>query len=236
MSAVDAGNIKKSLSFIAYEKIKDRILNMEISPGSSLTEMWLIEQLGMSRTPIREALYRLQQESFVELAPRKGWFVAEIKLRDIQELFMIREALEGISTRNATHRLSDEQLHHMQHYLASLEASLLKDEAAVSDPGDSLHEMIFACIDNHYVNNIMANYIDRLRQFHIIASRLPGRKLQSYYEHCDIFQALLARDENRAEQAMRQHIQSSMNSILDCIINKTPLYGQSVSVSLSGTL
>lgn len=233
MSAAETGNIKKSLSFIAYEKIKEMILNMEIAPGSSLTEMGLIEQLGMSRTPIREALYRLEQESFVELAPRKGWFVAEIRLRDIQELFLIREALEGISTRNATHRLQQAQLLQMQAYLATLEPLLLADEAAVDDPGDSLHEMIFACIDNHYLNNIMTNYIDRLRQFHIIASRLPGRKLQSYYEHCEILQALIARDENRAEQAMRHHIQSSMNSILDCIINKTPLYGQSASISLS---
>ncbi|WP_158784605.1 GntR family transcriptional regulator [Pantoea sp. BAV 3049] len=233
MSPATTGNIKKSLSFIAYERIKEMILNMEIAPGSSLTEMGLIEQLAMSRTPVREALYRLQQESFVELAPRKGWFVAEIKLRDIQELFLIREALEGIATRNATHRLSEEQLQQMQHYLASIETSLLADEAAVSDPGDSLHEMIFTCIDNHYINTIMTNYIDRLRQFHIIASRLPGRKLQSYYEHREVLLALMARDENRAEEAMRQHIRSSMNSILDCIINKTPLYGQSVSISVS---
>ena len=117
--------LKQSLSFVAYEKIKAMILDMELAPGSSLTEMGLIEKLSMSRTPIREALYRLQQERFVELAPRKGWFVSQIRLRDIQELFEIREALEGISARNATHRIPQEKLQAMATFLDSLEQALI---------------------------------------------------------------------------------------------------------------
>lgn len=222
--------IKQSLSFIAYEKIKTMILNMELEPGSSLTEMWLIEKLSMSRTPIREALYRLQQENFVTLTPRKGWYVSEISLRDIQELFEIREALEGISARNATSRLSDQQLDKMARFLASLEHALEEDEEAVEDPGDSLHDLIFSAADNQFINNIMTIYLDRLRMFHVLASSLPGRKRQSWREHQEILQAMIARDEEGAEQAMRRHIRSSMQSILQSMMKKSSSYQRDITL------
>ncbi|PIJ52082.1 hypothetical protein BL250_01845 [Erwinia sp. OLTSP20] len=226
--------LRQSLSFIAYEKIKAMILNMELEPGSSLTEMWLIEKLNMSRTPIREALYRLQQESFVTLTPHKGWFVSEISLRDIQELFEIREALEGISARHATRRLSDEQLQEMARFLASLEQALQEDEAAVVDPGDSLHDLIFSAADNQFINNIMTIYLDRLRLFHVLASGLPGRKRQSWREHQEILQAMIARNEEAAENAMRRHIRSSMQSILESIMNKSNSYQRDITLSPPG--
>uniref|UniRef100_A0A8R2D7D9 HTH gntR-type domain-containing protein n=2 Tax=cellular organisms TaxID=131567 RepID=A0A8R2D7D9_ACYPI len=118
---MESPGYKPSLSEIAYRRIKEMILSLTLAPGSSLTEMGLIDQLGMSRTPIREALYRLQQERFVELTPRKGWFVSEIKLQDIQQLFVIREALEGIATRQATQRTPDHELAVMADKLAALE-------------------------------------------------------------------------------------------------------------------
>lgn len=222
---------KPSLSGTAYEKIKAMILDLELAPGSSLTEMWLIDKLEMSRTPIREALYRLQQENFVALAPRKGWFVSEIRLRDIQELFEIREALEGMSARNATRRLSDAQLQQMAAYLAALEQPLQDDEAAVADPGDSLHDLIFSAADNQFINNIMTIYLDRLRMFHVLASGLPGRKRQSWREHCEVLQAMIARDEDAAEMAMRRHIRSSMQSILDSMLQKSSHYPGDITLS-----
>lgn len=223
--------LKQSLSFVAYEKIKAMILDMELAPGSSLTEMGLIEKLSMSRTPIREALYRLQQERFVELAPRKGWFVSQIRLRDIQELFEIREALEGISARNATHRIPQEKLQAMAIFLDSLEQALIDNEAAVSDPGDSLHDLIFAYANNHFINNMMTVYLDRLRLFHVLASSLPGRKRQSWREHRDVLNALLARDEDLAEQTMRHHIRSSRQSLLESIMQQNSDYATDIALS-----
>ncbi|AHF77308.1 Putative GntR family transcriptional regulator [Sodalis praecaptivus] len=220
MSTAETPRIKQSLSFIAYEKIKAMILNMELQPGSSLTEMWLIGKLDMSRTPIREALYRLQQERFVELTRHKGWYVSEIKLRDIQELFVIREALEGICARHATARISDEALTKMEAYLDSLEAPLLANEEAVVDPGDTLHDLIFTYADNQLINTMMAIHLERLRMFHVIASNLPGRKLQSWREHREILYALKARDEDRVEQTMRRHIRSSLDSLLQDLLQK----------------
>lgn len=211
---METPHFKASLSDIAYHKIKRMILGMELAPGSSLTEMGLIETLEMSRTPIREALYRLQQEKFVELTPRKGWFVSEIKLQDIQQLFVIREALEGIATHQAASCIPDEKLYQMELALAALEDSLVNDEANATDAGDALHVLILEYAGNPYLNSIMTLYLDRLEMFHVIAMKLPGRKLQSWHEHRAILAALMARDAEQAEQRMREHIRSSLDSIL----------------------
>lgn len=228
MVTSDASQIKRSLSVVAYDEIKTLILNLTLKPGSSLTEMWLIDRLQMSRTPIREALYRLQQEHFVELAPRKGWFVSEIKLRDIQELYVIREALEGISARHAASRISDEELQKMESYLDSLETLLQNDEEAVDDPGDSIHSLIFRFSGNELINEVMSIHLERLQMFHLITSSLPGRKFQSWREHREIFFALKARDGNLAEEVMRKHIRSSLDSLLQSLIENKVDYQKAI--------
>ena len=217
---MESPGYKPSLSEIAYRRIKEMILSLTLAPGSSLTEMGLIDQLGMSRTPIREALYRLQQERFVELTPRKGWFVSEIKLQDIQQLFVIREALEGIATRQATLRVPDSELAAMAETLAALEPILRTDEINATDAGDAIHTLIFAHADNPYISSIMTLYLDRLQLFHVIAMNLPGRKLQSWLEHQQILTAMQTRDADAAEQAMRQHIRSSLHSILEGLMQQ----------------
>ncbi|WP_044176713.1 GntR family transcriptional regulator [Phytobacter massiliensis] len=232
MSISDETEIKRSLSVIAYDEIKTMILSLALKPGSSVTEMWLIDRLRMSRTPIREALYRLQQEHFVELVPGKGWFVSEINLSDIQELYVIREALEGISARHAAEQISDEELQRMEIYLDSLETLLQEDEEAVDDPGDSIHNLIFRFCGNALINEVMSIYLERLQMFHLITSSLPGRKLQSWREHREIFYALKARDGALAEDVMRKHIRSSLESLLLSLIDNKIDYQKAIKQAL----
>lgn len=231
MTTVESSEIKRSLSLVAYEQIKTMILNLTLKPGNSVTEMWLIERLQMSRTPIREALYRLQQEHLVQLTPRKGWFVSELKLRDIQELYVIREALEGISARHAAERISDEELQKMESYLDSLESLLEEDEDAVEDPGDSIHNLIFSFSGNELINEVMSIHLERLQMFHLITSSLPGRKYQSWHEHREIFAALKARDGARAEEVMRKHIRSSLDSLLQSLIENKVDYQKAIRLN-----
>lgn len=228
MATRDASEIKRSLSLVAYDEIKTMILNLTLKPGSSITEMWLIERLQMSRTPIREALYRLQQEHFVELTPRKGWFISEMKLQDIHELYVIREALEGISARYAATRISDDELQKMESYLNSLENLLEEDEESVDDPGDSIHQLIAQHCGNALINEVMVIHLERLHMFHLITSSLPGRKLQSWREHKEIFFALKARDGDRAEEMMRKHIRSSLDSLLQSLIENKVDYQKAI--------
>lgn len=236
MVIADTPETKRSLSLVAYDEIKTMILNLHLKPGASITEMWLIERLQMSRTPIREALYRLQQEHFVELTPRKGWFVSEIKLTDIKELYVIREALEGISARHAAERISDDELVNMEQYLDSLQVLLEEDEESVDDPGDSIHNLIFRFSGNDLINEVMCIHLERLQMFHLITSSLPGRKYQSWIEHREIFFALKARDGELAENVMRKHIRSSLESLLQSLIENKIDYQKAINQSRPGQL
>lgn len=215
---------KQSLSDIAHQKLKNMLLDLELRPGSVITEIKLMETLGMSRTPIRQALHRLAQEEFVRLAPRKGWFIAEVSLRDIQDIFVVREALEGIAARLAAELITKETLYELNDYMAGVAAEEQAEESKNIDPGDILHQKIFEAVGNQQMNRVLSLYGDHLRRFHIMACRLPGRALLSYKEHYEILRALTDRDGDKAEQAMRHHIRSSRCSLLEAIVNERVMW------------
>lgn len=220
MSEVVSCAEKQSLSDKAHTTLKNMLLELELRPGSPITEIQLMETLGMSRTPIRQALHRLAQEGFVHLTPRKGWFVTDISLRDIQEIFVIREALEGMAARLAAEAMTETSLRMLNEYMDQLASQIPEDGAEAIDPGDILHQKIFEAVDNNQMNRVLNLYGDHLRRFHIMAIRLPGRAYLSYKEHCDVLQALTNRDGERAEQAMRDHIRSSKRSLFEAIVNE----------------
>jgi len=206
-------NGKTSLSEIAYNKLKSLILHLTLRPGDPITELDLIETLGMSRTPIRQALNRLAQEGFVSLLPRKGWYVTEISLRDIHEIFIVREALEGMAARIAAEIITDTALTELNQYMAAIEI----DEKSETDPGDKIHEKILAIANNQRINGVLQLYEDHLKRFHYVAIRLPGRVTQSYKEHKEIIEAINDKNSDLAEATMRKHIQSSRKSLFDSI-------------------
>lgn len=208
-------SVQTSLSEIAYEKVKEMILSFEIPPGAPLVELQMIKKLGMSRTPLREAFRRLEQEGFINLIPRKGWFVAEISLRDIQEIFVVREGLEGITARLAATSMPDEMLTELNEYMNNL--NINRSNSKNLDPGDKIHDYILKAVDNKRITNVIALYDSHMRRFHNIATRLPGRIEQSYREHMEILHALNARDGDLAEHNMREHIQSTKKSIFTAI-------------------
>jgi len=215
---------KKTLSDIAYSQIKNMLLEFELHPGSAVTEIMFMQKFGISRTPVRQALQRLEQEGFMRLTPHKGWFVAGVSLRDIQEIFVVREALEGIAARLAAELLSPEVLSELNIYMQKISNQDQAKDVDAIDPGDILHEKIFAAVNNQQMNRVLKLYDDQLRRFHIMACKLPGRALLSYKEHYKILEALTERNGEKAEKAMREHIHSSKQSILEAVVNES--YGK----------
>lgn len=209
---------KLSLSDIAYSKLKDMILNLEFQPGDPITEFQVLASLGMSRTPIRQALHRLDQEGFVNLIPRKGWFVVGISLADIQEVFVIREALEGIAARQAAEIISDDTLQSLNNYMQEAGENTGSDMEHF-EPGDKIHNVIFDIVKNQRMNRVISLYKDHLQRLHNLAIRIPGRAQQSYQEHLAILEALNLHDGDLAERRMREHIQSSKKSVFGAIVD-----------------
>ena len=201
-----------ALGEIAYQKLKAHMVNLTLRPGEALTELELIGTLRMSRTPIRQALHRLEQEGFVSLLPRKGWFINEISLKDIHEIFVVREALEGMAARIAAENITQGALLDLNLYVQGVNMESLEDPI---DPGDELHFRILAVANNHRIKSVLGLYESHLQRFHQLTLRLPGRIKQSYQEHLDIVSAINNHDGDAAEAAMRKHIQSSRKSLFD---------------------
>lgn len=212
MKPVSEDEINSSaLGEIAYQKLKSLIVDLTLKPGEPLTELELIGSLRMSRTPIRQALHRLEQEGFVSLLPRKGWFINEISLRDIHEIFVVREALEGMAARIAAENITQGTLLDLNIYMQAISPD------CKPDPGDELHSRILSVANNHRIKSVLTLYESHLQRFHQLTLRLPGRVVQSYQEHLDIVAAINVQNGDAAEAAMRKHIQSSRKSLFDTI-------------------
>jgi GntR family transcriptional regulator, rspAB operon transcriptional repressor len=189
-----------------YEQIKALITSCQLAQGHPLVEEELAGMLGVSRTPIRDALRRLSQEGFVETIPRKGSFAANLSIVDISEILVIREGLEGIAARIAASTLSTSTLVTLQRKYDHLEQ--LRVIGQLREAGDELHNEILLATGNRRMFKALKLYEEHMSWFHNIAVRMPGRVEKSFLEHQIILDALVARDGEQSERAMHQHLQS----------------------------
>lgn len=196
-----------SRSQFVYEKIRDRIIDGSLKPNASLTEEILAEEFKVSRTPIREALRMLERDNFIEIIPRKGAFIKSISLTDIQEIFTIREALEGISARLAATMLTNDEIEDLEKILDRAKEEYKRGEFEVSlNTGNELHNMIIKATNNFRISNILTNLKDNLNRLHHISAALPGGLEKANEEHFIILSALKERNEELSEKKMREHI------------------------------
>jgi len=207
-------NGSKSKKAIVYENLKKRVINHSLRPGDSLNESVLSKELKISKTPIREALQQLEKEGFIENIPGKGAFVSRISFQDIRELFEIREILEcevirRVASKGDTNRTEAEAI---RKRFESAETDGNKTPRSHFKAGDQIHTFIFETFGNQR----LLEYYRRLQE-HIERMRLyffnqvnQERSERSFNEHLEILNALIAQDPQRAEKAMREHLQNSI--------------------------
>ncbi|NIV36357.1 MAG: GntR family transcriptional regulator, partial [Anaerolineae bacterium] len=129
------------LSDKAYQLIRHKIITLELPPQSAIDEQSLMHDLQVGRTPIREALQRLAAEGLVFLAPRRGMFVSEISITDLQKIFELRMVLEGFSARLAAERATDNQLAAMEGLMRELDRTRDQDGKALMAIDEQFHEL-----------------------------------------------------------------------------------------------
>ena len=120
----------KPLREIVFETLRDAIINQVLRPGERLMEIQLAEEMGVSRTPVREAIRKLELEGFVVMVPRRGVYVAGISMKDIHEVFEVRSALEALAASLAAERITEEELEEMERRLVE-EAKETEDRKSV---------------------------------------------------------------------------------------------------------
>ncbi len=203
-------NSSKSKKAIVYENLKKRIINHSLKSGEPLNESVLTKELGISKTPIREALQQLEKEGFIENIPGKGSFVSRISIQDIREIFEIREILECEVVKRAAMKSDPDKIGGIRKKFET-ESNGDKNSRDQFKAGDRIHTFIF----ESFGNKRLLEYYKRLQE-HIIRMRLyffnqlhQERSGQSFKEHLEIMDALIAQDPPRAEKAMKDHLRNS---------------------------
>ncbi len=201
-------------SYKAYIQIKERIVTARMPPGSVIDESALIQRLQLGRTPIREALKQLEAENLVVVAPRRGMFVADIAIKDLQEIHEVRLELESLCARLAVERISPAQLVEL--------GQLVEDLAAHGDEYDQVRSMgidrrLHCLIAEAAGNNLLFTEFEKLynlslRIWYVYLDRLQPADLD-LAAFTQILAAIQTRDVCRADQVMRKHILHFQQSI-----------------------
>jgi len=193
----------QSLADRAYLAIRDRIVSLELAPGALIDERALVDELGMSRTPVREALMRLAQERLVEVYPRRGMFVTGVDVRELARLSEVRAVLEPEAARLAAVRATDAER-------AGLSA--LVDEITAADDLMGLDERIHRAVYRAAHNDLLEA---TLEQYYVLALRIwsiAGERAHELEEAVDAHRALLEAvvggDGERAAETMRAHVEN----------------------------
>jgi DNA-binding GntR family transcriptional regulator len=196
-----------------FEQIVEAIVQGRIGPGETINETVLSTRLGVSRAPLREAIFRLEAKGLIDRMPHLGARVVELQPRDLEELFAIREGLEGMAARLAAVAMSAAELAALAQ---SLEAHRRQPDVAAGTAyyqagGDAdFHFRIARGSNNRRLFRLLCeDMYSLMRVYRFRSSAAPGRARQAYKEHQEILAALRRRDATAAEAAMRKHIRLS---------------------------
>ena len=197
------------------DALRARIVDGRLPPASVLREERLAAELEVSRTPLREAIRQLAEEGFVEQAPRRGARVAALTPEMVQEVYEVREALEGLAARLAAQRIDDFRVAGLKTHLDELRPKIAAGD--LSDTGDTIHEEIFAACGNSRLQRLMAVYRGKVEWIQRRAFQISKRLERAYQEHESILRALECRDPEWAESAVRRHIRNTLAELMDLL-------------------
>jgi len=196
-----------SNSLRAYDIILGAILNRVIPSGQRLAEIPVARAISSSRTPVREALLRLEADGFVKSEPRLGMVVAGNTLESFSEIYEMREVLEGLAARLAARYARSTDISAMEKIIAeSLAPSESHDTAQLRLLNTHFHETIHICARNNQLRQTLKHLINRLRLSPISAYDASGRAVHAIEEHRAIVKAIAAGDEERAAELTSAHI------------------------------
>ena len=199
--------LKQSYSSAAYDALKQRILDNEMAAGFQATEHEMAEALGMSRTPVREAMIRLANEGLIEIRPRHGMRVLPVSARDMREIYDILTALESAAAeRLARQGLSDEQSDELDAAVAEMDRALERDDlGAWARADERFHMLLVEFCGNRRLKSLVGNMWGQAHRVRMVTLRLRPRPTQSNVDHRALVQALRRRDWEAARRLHREH-------------------------------
>ena len=203
---VDSTNLRDQ----TYDIIKNMIIMREIEPGKKINEENIAREIQVSRTPIREALCRLENEGIVKIIPRRGAFVSELTETNVREILLIREVLEGLVVRLAIENMDEKTLEKLRKSLEKVSDLPEKNRDLINYTRSEVdfHSILLSAGNNQMLKNMMEIVNAHLQIIRLRTVVIPERAQRTVKEHQQILKAIEKRDAVSAEQLMREHIRS----------------------------
>jgi DNA-binding GntR family transcriptional regulator len=201
----------------AYEWIRDAIESGELEMGTPLPENLLAREIGVSRTPIREALRSLEQDGYVKIIPQKGAFVSEISLEDLKEIYDIRKLLEPFAALSAVNRIPEEEIDEMEKGWKALKKAALAGEVdltRVSEMDLLLHLTITKYATNKRIGAIITTYHAQIKRFQKLSAQSLANIHETIGQHLEILEKLRERDARGLSSLLYEHIAKSESNIM----------------------
>lgn len=196
----------------AYRQIKEKIVTCQYTPGMMLNEATLLEEIDSGRTPIREALSRLEQEQLIVILPKKGVMVADLTLKEICDVYHVRLLLEPHIIRTWGSQVPMDQLTAYRDRLSYFTEEM--DLPARNALDDQLHKLIINSCPNGYLLHMSRHLYDQNQRIRITVGQLAHRMKQNISDHIVIADRLLEKDYEQAALEMHRHIDQSKQEIL----------------------
>ena len=207
-----------SLPDFVYAKLRSAIRNQELKPGDRLREVQLAERLGVSRTPVREALKRLEADGLTRVAPPRGFVVTELTHRRVMELYAMREILAGVAARFAAEQASPMEIQTLQELVA--QQGTAKDATAAARLNDRLREAITSAAHNEFLTRATNSLNDALELLGTTTYSVPGRIESGWKENKKIVEAIARRNGAVAEEAARLHVRNAAKLRVQMLFGK----------------
>ncbi len=200
---------------VVCETLRDAIRKGVLKPGERLMEIQLADELGVSRTPVREAIRKLELEGYVIMMPRRGTYVANLSIRDVNEVFEIRTSLDSLASGLAAERITDEELEHLQRLLVAIGGYIEQgDMDKIVETDTEFHDLLYTASRNTRLTGIIFNLREQLTRFRTASMSYPGRLRATLEEHRRIVEAIAQGDVKEAQAASEYHMEKSEQTLL----------------------
>ncbi|NWF92770.1 MAG: GntR family transcriptional regulator [Syntrophaceae bacterium] len=207
-----------------YSELRQQIVNRSIPPGAKLSETQLSKKWGVSRTPIREVLRRLESEGLVNSSPHRGFIVNSISIEDVDHIYTIKISLEGLAGRLATPIISKDpqKMKAIQNLIREMEThSKRMDVKAYSKKNLQFHISIWNWCGNPWLTKILNHLSSQLNRFIVSALHVPNRMERSVKEHRKIVEAFRMGDARAVEKALGAHFKRASEDLKNELIKKS---------------
>ncbi len=204
-----------------YKILEDQILSQKLRAGDSVTEMKLSKELGVSRTPVREALQRLDREGLIKLIPNKGAVVIGISERDLIDIYKIRTRLEGLAARIAAENADESLARQLGDNIDLTEFYMAKGNIEkVKDLDSDFHDIIYRYCESRMLGKTLSELHRYIACYRKLSLSVDGRIEKSLAEHREIYDAIERGDAQSADELMSAHVEHALQNLLTIIQNQ----------------